>query len=475
MGYFPLFLKTTDAPVALIGGGAVALAKAETLLASGARLRVVAPDILPLLAAHVNAAGGTLHQEAYAPHHLEGAAFVIAATDDPALNARIHADAKALGLLINVVDTPELCDFIFPAVVARGEVQVAVSTAGISPTLARLIKRTIEQALPWNLAALAEWIETRKDRVKKHFPNLQARRLFWEEALEGAIAQEVLEGNHFKAERLFAQALEEQPAAARAALWLVGAGAGHADLITVQGARMLGQADVILYDRLVAGELLARYARKDALKLPVGKERGDHRRTQAEIGELLREHLSRKRIVVRLKGGDPGVYAHAAEEIAVAAALSVPWQICPGVTAALACAAHAGIPLTERGGANAVRFLTLYDEQLRDRDFWRSLALSRHETLVFYMSTARRAALAEKLLEAGFAPDTPMLLIEQGATPFHREYASALKDFAALHGAREFITPTLLIVGGVVGLRETQSWREEPREQGRFFESRGAA
>lgn len=457
----------------IIGGGNVALAKTEALAASNASVEVLAKRITPELQALLRTTGGRAIVGEYHRDAIEGAKMVVAATENSELNQRIYEDAKSFHIPVNVVDNPELCDFIFPAVVNRGKLQIAISSSGINPTLARLIKRRIEHVLPWNLSELVDWLKSKRDVTRSRIKNLQARRLFWEEVLEGAVAQEVLEGNHARADWLFQKALSTTTADARAALYLVGAGPGHPDFITLRGAQILGQADVILYDRLIPTELLSRYARKDALKIYVGKQQGTHTKTQQEIDVLLHEHLLAKRIVVRLKGGDPGVYAHSAEELAIAVKLGVPYQIVPGITAALGCAAYAGIPLTERGGANGVRFLTLYDEQTENDAFWQSLAFSRHETLVFYMSTSKRTLLCEKLLESGFTADTPMLAIEQGTTPEHREYEATIGTFD-IYKEHGFITPVMIIVGDVVRWRSEHRWKEESHHQQSYFGKKDA-
>jgi uroporphyrin-III C-methyltransferase/precorrin-2 dehydrogenase/sirohydrochlorin ferrochelatase len=471
MTYAPFFLKLNDTSrTTIVGGGAVAMAKAETMLGFGAEVRVVSERILPELQALLRQGNASFLEARYEARHLQGARIVIAATDDPALNAQIHADAKALGAWVNVVDKPDLCDFIFPATIKRGDIQIAISTAGSSPLLARLLKRRIEQMLPWNLERLGDWLREKRSLVAKSFRHMQVRRQFWDRVLEGPIAQEVLEGNDAKAEVLLAQALVEHENAPRAALYLIGAGPGHPDLITVRAVQLLWQADVVLYDHLIPPDTLTRYARREAHKLPVGKRADDHSRTQGEITGLIEQHLRANKIVVRLKGGDPGIYAHAAEEIEVAQKLGVPCQIVPGITAALGCAATAGIPLTERGGASGVRFLTLYDETLHDENFWQSLALSASDTLVFYMSTSRRAWLFQKLLSLGFKTDLPVLLIEQGTTPLHAEYEATLGTFDALYSGHSFITPALLIVGDVVRWRARHGWKEPTAERRAFFQ-----
>lgn len=471
MSYAPLFFKLGQhTRFTIIGGGHIACSKSETLTALGAVVHVVGKDILPELKALVEQHGGTFIEAEYAPEHLHGATIVIAATDDHALNERIYHDAKAQGKIVNVVDTPHLCDFIFPATIKRGDIQVAISSAGVSPSLARAIKRKIEHILPWNLEALTAWIKEKRDVVKSHLNGIQARRLFWDEVLDGGIAQEVVEGNRAKAETLFAQAISEAPINSRAALYLVGAGPGHPDYITVRGTQLLGQADVVLYDRLIPPDVLERYARREATKIPVGKSAEHHIKTQDAIAELIETHLLNNKIVVRLKGGDPGIYAHAAEEMDVARKLGVPYQIVPGITAALGCAAASGFPLTERDGASAVRFMTYYDESLYSDGFWKSLEVSRDETLVFYMTTKKRNSLIEKLLSIGYNANTPAVIIEQGTTPNHAEYEATLGTFVKTFGDTNFITPTLLVIGDVVRWRATHSWREPAALREDWFE-----
>jgi uroporphyrin-III C-methyltransferase/precorrin-2 dehydrogenase/sirohydrochlorin ferrochelatase len=299
---------------------------------------------------------------------------------------------------------------------------------------------------------------------------MQVRRRFWDSVLEGPVAQEVLEGNDAKAEVLLAQALVEHENAPRAALYLIGAGPGHPDLLTVRAVQLLAQADVVLYDHLIPPDTLARYARKEALKLPVGKRAADHSRTQNEITDLIEQHLRANKIVARLKGGDPGIYAHAAEELKIAQQLDVPCQIVPGITAALGCAAMAGIPLTERNVASGVRFLTLYDATLHDENFWKSIALGTSDTLVLYMSTNRRAWLFEKLLSLGLRADLPVLLVEQGTTPLHTEYEATLGSFDTLYNGHIFITPALLIIGDVVRWRSRNGWKEPAAARRDWFQ-----
>jgi uroporphyrin-III C-methyltransferase/precorrin-2 dehydrogenase/sirohydrochlorin ferrochelatase len=471
MKFFPLFLRLAeDRRILIVGGGAVAQAKAEALLPYAATLHVVADSFAEATKQFLRHNGVSYDQAPYSPHLLKGVGLVIAATNKQDINQQIYQDAHAQGVLVNVVDQPELCDVIFPAIVRRGSLQIAISSSGLSPVLSRLVKQQIERVIPWQFERLIEFTREKRSKVKQHLNTLQKRRLLWHNVLEGNVAEEVLEGNDTRAEALFDEKLEEaQSISSEAALYLIGAGPGNPDLLTIKAIRLLSRADVVLYDRLIAPEILDMYARKEAEKTCVGKTKDYHLKTQESIDEMIARHLKAGRIVARLKGGDPSIYAHGAEEIAVARELNVPYQIVPGITAATGCAAAAGIPLTERGGAQSVRFLTLYKESLTDADFWQSLKHSHNETLVFYMATHHRARLCEKLLEAGFKATTPVLAVEQGTTPQHREYEATLGSFGEKYGNHVFQSPTLLIVGDVVRWRKEHGWKEAPKGDSKPF------
>lgn len=471
MKFFPLFLRLAeDRRILVIGGGAVAQAKAEALAPYAGMLEVAAEHFAPATEAFLQANRIPFRQASYDPALLEGVGLVIAATNDAAVNRRIRQDARARGVLVNVVDDPAQCDVIFPAIVRRGDLQIAISSSGISPVLSRLVKQQIERVLPWQLETLIAFTRDKRAQVKAALTTMQKRRLLWHRVLEGNVAEEVLEGNHDKAERLFGEALDEAKAAgSEAALYLIGAGPGNPDLLTVRAIRLLGRADVVLYDRLIAPEVLDMYARKEAEKVCVGKAKGFHLQQQESIGVMIGRYLRQGKIVARLKGGDPAIYAHGAEEISVARELDVPYQIVPGITAATGCAAAAGIPLTERGGAQSVRFLTLYNDTLADAAFWQSLKHSTQETLVFYMATHHRAALCDKLMETGFRAATPVLAVEQGTTPQHREYEATLGSFGKKYAGHTFQSPTLLIVGDVVRWRREHGWKEAPKGESKPF------
>ena len=471
MTYLPLFLKTDDEhPILVVGGGEIACAKTEALASVGARVDVIAKEVSDAIIDMCEQHGFTYTQAEYELRSLEGRRVVVAATDDDDLNEQIAIDCRARGILVNVVDNPPLCDFIFPALIRRGPLQVAVSTSGVAPTLARMIKQTLETIVPAEFERLIDFMDAQKSKLRQRLSQIQPRRLFSEQVIRGPIAEEVLEGNVQRAEELFDAALDAYPDTHEAALYLVGTGPGNADLVTLKAIRLLGQADVILYDRLAAPELISQYGRKDAEKIFVGKTRCHHHKKQEEIDVIIERHLRAGHIVVRLKGGDPGIYGHAAAEIAIAKKVGVPYQIVPGISAAHGCAAYAGVPLTERNKALSVRFLTLYKDQLHDQVFWDGLKYAQNETLVFYMSSHNYSVLCSKLIESGFDKDTRFLVVEQGTTPYQKEFSGTLGRFDKDYGEQKFASPCLMIVGDVTRYHDEYKWKQPPVEDGNFFE-----
>lgn len=469
LAYFPLFLKTRDdQPVLLIGGGAIASAKAEALISTGMKVDIVTRDVSNALNTLAKTYGLKITRRDYAADVLDGYRIVVAATNDDELNAGIAADCRARDILVNVVDAPQLCDFIFPALIRRGDLQIAVSTSGAAPVLARMVKQTIERVIPPGYERLASFLSARKDTLREVLPKLQPRRLFLEDVVQGPIAEELLEGNEARAADMFDAALARADNASTGALYLIGAGPGNPELMTLKSVRLLAKADVILHDRLIPPSMLEQFARKDAEKISVGKTRGHHREQQEDIDVLIERHLREGRIVVRLKGGDPGIFAHGAEEIAAAKRAGALYHVVPGISAANGCAAYAGFPLTARDVAKTVRIMTLTSADLEEQETWASLKGGVDETLVFYMCTPHYTRLCAGLLEAGFRPETKLMVIEQGTTPCHREFTATIGSFAEEFGNHVFATPCLLVVGDVVGLKQ-DSWKEPAVETGQYF------
>ena len=458
MDFLPLFHNLKNAPVLVIGGGEVALRKARLLADAGAVPRVVTREALDEVSALVARQGGELHLRDYREEDLEGVRLVVAATDDEPLNAMVSRQAKARGIPVNVVDAPELCSVIFPAIVDRSPLMVAVSSGGDAPVLARLIRARIETWIPAAYGQLAGLAKNFRSRVKAALPDVQQRRVFWEEAFQGQIAESLFAGKPAEAERLLEEKLAGSAPKALGEVYLVGAGPGDPDLLTFRALRLMQQADVVLYDRLVAPAIIE-LCRRDAERIYVGKQRAEHALPQEQINRRLVELAKEGKRVLRLKGGDPFIFGRGGEEIEELAAEGIPFQVVPGITAASGCSAYAGIPLTHRDYAQSVRFVTGH---LKDGSCdlpWQDL-VAPGQTLVFYMGLVGLPVICEQLMRHGRGADTPIALVEQGTTVNQRVITGTLADMPQRVAEQSVRAPTLVIVGEVVRLRDKLAWFE---------------
>jgi len=458
MDYLPVFLRLHGESVVVVGGGQVALRKAAWLRKAGAHVTVVAPHLHPEL--EQQAARGELTHIAcgFSPAQLADAVAVVAATDDRTLNAAVSAAARERRVPVNVVDDAELSTFIFPAIIDRSPIVVAVSSAGHSPVLARRVREQIEALLPTRLGALARFMGARRKAVQRALGRL-ARRAFWERIASGPVATHVLAGDEARADRALArELLTSRLTAPRATagealgeVYLIGAGPGDPDLLTLRALQLLQRADVILYDRLVSEAVLER-ARRDAERIFVGKACGE-RGQQEHIHELLVRLAGEGKRVARLKGGDPFVFGRGGEEIEVLAAHGIPYTVVPGITAALGAAAAAELPLTHRRLASSVTFVNGHadDSSLPD---WRFFANPRH-TVVVYMGVAQLPSIITRLRAAGAAPGHPAAIIERATLPEQRILRGTLADITALAAEQHVEPPALLIVGDVAAFVAT--------------------
>jgi uroporphyrin-III C-methyltransferase/precorrin-2 dehydrogenase/sirohydrochlorin ferrochelatase len=446
MDYLPIFIAVKDSSALVVGGGQVAHRKVEWLLAAHARVTVVAPALAHELAQLV-ARGAVQHIAAsFAPAQLQHAALAIAATDSAEVNAAVAHAARAARVPINVVDSPELSSFIFPAIIDRSPVIVAVGSGGRSPVLVRRVRAQIEALLPAKLGALARFMGERRAAVKLALAP-GGRRPFWERIIGGAVGSQVLAGNEARAHEAFASELSGSGGRAQVGeVYLIGAGPGDPDLLTLRALQLLQQADVVLYDRLVSDAVLA-LARRDAQRIFVGKEAGDPHNAQARIHELMLHHARAGLRVARLKGGDPFIFGRGGEEIEVLAANDIAYVIVPGITAALGAAASAGVPLTHRRLAHSVTFAAGHalDDEALD---WDSFARPNH-TVVFYMGVAHLSRIIARLRACGAAADHPAAIIERATLPGERVVGGTLATLEALAGAAAIAAPALLIVGKV--------------------------
>lgn len=467
MDYLPLFVATRDRPCVVVGGGAIAHRKIGMLLRAGACVTVIATE--PGKAVERLAAEGriTLERRAFCDADAADAVLVVAATDDDRTNEQVGAAARAARVLVNVVDRPASCSAIMPSIVDRSPVVIAIGTGGRAPVLARLLRAKLESMIPAAYGRLASLLGDLRGRVRERIPAFDARRRFWEDVLEGPAAELLFAGREPEAlaeiERLL-----DSPAArenARGEVYLIGTGPGDPDLLTFRALRLMQNAEVIVHDRLVS-DAIVDLCRRDAERVFVGKASDRHAMTQTEINALLASLAGQGKRVARLKGGDPFVFGRGGEEIETLAAAGIDFQVVPGITAALGCAAYAGIPLTYRGVAHSCVFVTahLVDGSL-DLN-WAALVQPR-QTVVVYMGVAALPALAAALVKHGLGADTPAALIERGTTPSQRVLVTSVGDMARVAAGAALAAPSLVILGEVVRLREKLSWFADPAAAGR--------
>ncbi len=458
MDFLPIFMDLRDRPCLVVGGGGIAARKAALLLRAGARVTVVARGLGQEMAGHVREGRLVHHARAFEDTDLDGQALAIAATDDPRVNHRVSALAQARHIPVNVVDDPAACSFILPSIIDRSPVQIAVSTGGASPVLARLLRARLENCTPAAYGRLATLVEGFRERVKARFPQVDQRRGFWEQVLQGPVAEMVFAGRDEAARELLERAIQQAGATPELCgeVYLVGAGPGDPDLLTFRALRLMQQADVVVYDRLVSGPILE-LVRRDAERIYAGKARADHALPQETINQLLVRLAKEGRKVLRLKGGDPFVFGRGGEEIATLIEERVPFQVVPGITAASGCAAYAGIPLTHRDHAQACIFVTGH---LKDGSIdlnWEMLAHT-GQTIVFYMGLHGVQVICEQLMGHGLPAGTPAALITKGTTPEQRVLIGDLRTLPGLVRRNEIQPPTLIIVGEVVKMHEKLRW-----------------
>ena len=498
MNTFPLFFKLEGAQVLIVGGGDVALRKADLLSRAGAAITVLAPDICPELQALLSEDKHQLHVKNYDKSYMTGARIIIAATDDEALNHQIHADATVLNIPVNVVDTPPLCDFIFPAIIDRNPIVIGISSNGKAPVLARLLRARLEALIPQGYGKLAKLAGEFRSDVKAKIPTLTGRRQFWERAFEGRVSELIFAGNETQATAQLQADLDSTAAEIIARntsksiatpstaeshsddkhpqntptildaplesiktipvgeVYIVGAGPGDPELLTFKALRLMQQADIVFYDALVSPQVLD-LCRRDADKVFVGKKRNNHAVAQLGINDLLIHEAKKGRRVVRLKGGDPFVFGRGGEEIESLRAHHIPYQVVPGITAANAAASYAGIPLTHRDHSQSVRFVTGFLKAGAPNNNFKNL-LDTDETVVFYMGLHSLARLTEGLIAAGRDADTPIAIVSNASMPNQQVLIGTLATIDSLQAKAQLPTPALLIMGKVVALHDELAW-----------------
>ena len=458
MRHFPVFLDLNRRRCLVVGGGEVAAGKVQQLLRSNADILVVAPRVGEEILALEQQGKLTREARAFMPDDVVGCALAIAATADKEVNVRVAEAAKADNVPVNVVDNPALCSFIMPSVVDRDPVQIAVSTGGASPVLARLLRVKLETLIPASYGRLATVVREFRGRVKQRFPEFRQRRRFWENILQGPVVEMLFAGREAAAVQALENELDNaEPTDLRSGeVYLVGGGPGDPDLLTFRALRLMQQADVVLYDRLVAPAIVE-LVRKEAKRIYVGKRSDSHTVPQSELNALLVELAQQGKRVLRLKGGDPFIFGRGGEEIEELAAAGVPFQVVPGITAAAGCASYAGIPLTHRDYAHSCLFVTGHLKDGKLAFNWPAL-LQPKQTLAIYMGVKGIDVLQKNLLEHGMRPDMPAAVIQQGTTPNQKVYPGTVSTLAKTVAEQEVKPPSMIVIGEVVKLHEKLTW-----------------
>lgn len=457
MDIFPISLKLQQQRCLIVGGGQIAYRKATLLAKAGAVIDVMAPEISDVLQSLIaQSAGQAMHQPFQAEVLNTPYRLVIAATDNAEVNQQVFQLCEQRNLLVNSVDDIPNCRFMVPAIIDRSPLIISVASNGTSPVLSRQIRTQLESSIPHGMGKLAKFSGAWRERVKAHIANPEQRRIFWEQLYSGAIREQVFHDNLTAAEQTMQQALLDW-SNPKGEVYLVGAGPGDPELLTLKALRLMQQSDVVIYDRLVSPAILE-LCRRDAEKIYVGKARSNHSVPQEGINALLVEHALEGKRVCRLKGGDPFIFGRGGEEIQELVQAGVSFQVVPGVTAASGCSAYAGIPLTHRDYAQSVRFLTGHLKEGSPELPWSELVYE-HQTLVLYMGLVGLERICAQLIAHGQRSDMPVALISKGTTPQQQVVVGTLANIYSLVSEHQIQAPTLTIIGEVVKLREQLQWQ----------------
>ena len=457
MDHLPIFINVRQNPCLVIGGGDIALRKINLLIKAQAKVDCLSPLFCEGITNLSQNGDVNLIQKRFESDDIKDYAIIIASTDDSSVNALISKSAKKARIPVNVVDSPELSSFIMPSIVDRSPVIIAVSSAGRAPVLARIIRAKLETVIPSAYGVLAEIAGEYRQKVKDRFSKIKDRRAFWEFIFSGVIAEKVFSGRINEAKDDIDKQLKRASEIELGEVYLVGAGPGDPDLLTFKALRLIQQADVVLYDRLVSKGVME-LVRRDSELIYVGKKGGSQESTrQIDINDQLVELAKSGKRVCRLKGGDPFIFGRGGEEIESLSEHGIPFQVVPGITAASGCSSYAGIPLTHRDYSQSCRFVTAHLKNGTTNLPWDEFVIDQ-QTIVFYMALSGANYICQKLMEHGMDKDMPIAIIEKGTMPEQKVYISSLTKLPDLLATEDIHAPTLMIVGEVVKLNEKLNW-----------------
>ena len=457
MDHLPIFINIRKKPCIVIGGGDIALRKINLLLKAQAKVDCLSPSFSRDIKNLSKDGHITLINKSFDQTDIKDYSIIIAATDDKSVNSLISSIAQVKKIPVNVVDSPELSSFIMPSIVDRSPLIIAVSSSGKAPVLSRIIRAKLETVIPSAYGILADIAGEYRQKVKDRFSTIKDRRAFWEAVFSGVIAEKVFSGRISEAKEDIQRQLDDSVEMDLGEVYLVGAGPGDPDLLTFKALRLIQQADVVLYDRLVSKGVME-LVRRDSELIYVGKKGGSDKSTkQVDINDQLVELAKSGKRVCRLKGGDPFIFGRGGEEIESLSEHGIPFQVVPGITAASGCSSYAGIPLTHRDYSQSCRFVTAHLKNGTTNLPWEEFIIDQ-QTIVFYMALSGANYICEKLMEYGMDKDMPIAIIEKGTMPEQKVYISSLIELPALLEREDIHAPTLMIVGEVVKLNEKLNW-----------------
>lgn len=456
MKHLPIFYDLSVGPCLVVGAGGVATRKVRQLIKREARVTVVAPEICNELKALASSHSIKYIAKPFDAWMLERYILVIVATNVTAVNSQVSHLCKESNIPVNVVDNPGLSSFFMPAIVEREPLQIAISSSGVSPVLVRLLRTKLEALIPSSYGSLAKLVGAFREKIKRRYPEIRDRRRFWERILTGGVAERIYAGEEAALELLEAEIKGGGTESQKGEVYLVGAGPGDPDLLTLRALRLMQQSEVVLYDRLVSPAIIE-LVRRDAERIYVGKKRDNHSLHQQEINALLVKLARDGKRVLRLKGGDPFIFGRGGEEIETLTSENVLFQVVPGITAASGCASYAGIPLTHRDYANSCVFITGHMRDGKMDMNWDSL-IQPKQTIAVYMGVAGLEVLSRELISHGMSGELPAAIIQQGTTAKQRVYISELKGLSDIAEAHKIKPPAMVIIGEVVKLNATLAW-----------------
>lgn len=454
MKWLPLLQRSNNVKFIIFGGGQVAQRKVQTLIKFTTEITVVSPKLNEQLSKLIAKHGLSYIKSIALQQHVVVDHRIVAATDSIEVNQQIAAWSKALACEVSIADDSANSDFIFPAIIDRNPVTIAISSSSQSPALTRYLRNQLDAALPARIPQLAEFVASLRKTIRKTIASTQRRQQIWRSLMSSPMPNLVLAGKVDQASKVSQQVMSGQ--AIKGEVFLVGAGPGDPELLTLKAVRLIQQADVVFYDRLVSPAILE-YCSSQAEMHYVGKAMSDHSVPQEGINQLLVDHAKLGKTVLRLKGGDPFIFGRGGEEIEQLAEENIPFQVVPGVTAASGCSSYSGIPLTHRDYAQSVRFVTGHLKDGSANLPWHEL-IHPQQTLVVYMGLSGITHISEELIAHGMSQDTPIALIEKGTLPEQKVYVSTLKGIAALIQNQQISAPTLTIIGDVVKLHNKLKW-----------------